>query len=423
MIKTKTVFSILIAACLVLGTTLRLINLTVKSRSPDENVYTSYAAQAVEKGAGSTKELVKNYNAVETRWQYPTPIRVGYIYLGAAVMKMAGSSDVQVLAYVSAGAAIISLLLLVLMGLRFFNPLITLIALLFMSVSPMELAISRRAWPDGVVGAAALGLIYCGCEVLCSRRRRVFSFLFWLAGTYGLLLKETGIVIYGLCIIWLVTVMIFKERNFKQAVFFSLGSFLSIIAGIFILSWFAGGFLPFIETAKHNICALAVNEYALQYHTGPAYILLQSFFAAAPLATVLSLIGTGMILLPQKLFKFTLLGGESKQSRHIFLGIIFFMSAFTLITLIKPYLKNLRYLSVIFAPFYLMSGVGVGYIVAGMKHKGKRNYFYITSAIIVLVVSLGAAGDYYNYRRIFIEKEAPDLAGRCLRDYSIYAGP
>src|SRR6476660_6914127 len=72
--------------------TLRLSNREVASRSPDEEVYIYYATRVAGSGIEGSRALVESYNRDVRLWTYPSPIRLGYIYLVAGVMKLSGAS-------------------------------------------------------------------------------------------------------------------------------------------------------------------------------------------------------------------------------------------------------------------------------------------------------------------------------------------
>src|SRR6266850_7055283 len=75
--------------------TLRLSNREVASRGPDEEVYIYYAKRVAGSGIEGSRALVESYNRHGSLWIYPSPIRLGYIYLVAAVMKLSGASADQ----------------------------------------------------------------------------------------------------------------------------------------------------------------------------------------------------------------------------------------------------------------------------------------------------------------------------------------
>lgn len=398
----------LLLAVLGLGVFLRFANLNVSVRTKDEAVYTYYGKTVANEGIKGIERLIKEYNRNEKMWVYPTPVKIGYICLSAAVIKIAGSADTQVLSYLSCAASVVSLLILALMGLRFFNWESAVCAVLLSSVSPLDLAMARRAWQDGIFGLFGLLLVYSVCEIARDSKRKLWFVLFMILGVVCILIKETGIIVYGLCVVWLLGVILIRERAVKKSLCLAGFSLVSIMLGVFILAVFSGGVRSIFAAVNHNLASLSVNSYALQYHSGPWYQFLQGFFIVSPLSVFLWIIGVLVVFTRQN------------NCRGIGLGIIFFMAAFTGILMLSYYSKNLRYLSVIFVLFYLISGAGGGYIFLFLKTKLSRRVFRVAAAVFILILSISALLDYFNFRYVFIEKEIPDLGVKCLVDYSIY---
>jgi 4-amino-4-deoxy-L-arabinose transferase-like glycosyltransferase len=402
--KRKFVYIVILIAVFVLGIVLRLADLEVSQRTPDEILYKAYGKDVAERGVSVTKELVRYYNDNENLWIYPTPVRIGYIYLGAAVMKLTGSMEVDALVYLSLAASILTLLILILMGLRFFNPFITAVALLFMAVSPMDLTIVRRAWQDGVVGLVSVLLVYCCCEISRKNNRKIWFILFAVIGAWLVLIKESGIIIFGLCGIWVLWGLI-REKDLKNSLYFIGLSFLSVGASIIFLSKVSGGISGVIQATINNIASTKTNVYGIEYNSGPWYRIIQGLFLVSPAATILSFLGIFVIV---------------KERQRVFLGIVFFLITYVIISMIPPYMKNLRYLSVIYVLFYLMSGLGCWYIVMLLKSIFKKKVFFMMSSIVCLIISVSAFYDYKNYKHIFIKVGVSDLACRYLLENSIY---
>ena len=141
-----------IGALLCLGAALRVANLSnVSSRTPDELVYTLQAKFLLQGGQAALRSLIAEYQRDPVIRLFPPPTRLGYLLPLAAAMRLTGGRDESVGAYLSCAASIGSLFILALIGVRFFPSWATFFALLFFAVSPMELAVSRRAWTDALV--------------------------------------------------------------------------------------------------------------------------------------------------------------------------------------------------------------------------------------------------------------------------------
>ncbi|NQU95950.1 MAG: glycosyltransferase family 39 protein [Candidatus Omnitrophica bacterium] len=389
----------------------------MQRRTPDELVYTRQAGIITQQGTEGIRRLIREYNADEKQWIYPPPTRVGYLWTLAVFMKMVSKNTLEVGAYLSCFFSIISLILLVVLGLRFFNRWITLYALLFMNVSPVALAIARRTWQDAMLGAVGLSLIWLSCEIIRATNKIKWIIVFILIGSYATLIKESGMLIYGLCAAWLLFTFLINEKSFKKAILLMTLGGLGIVISVVYLSHAAGGFSNILEVWQHVKEAMPTNRYAIEYQSGPWYQFVGSAWIVSPVNTILFLIGM--------LGTFFSRSSDSRspasaidKNRNIIFGIIIFIITFMSITVLTPYCQNVRYVSVLFAPFYLVGGVGLWHIMTYIRSKLDNFYFSIVVACVVVSLIISAAMDYQNFIKIFVKKSAIDTSIRTLRECS-----
>ena len=415
----KVLFIILFLTMLLVGMSLRFHNLTnVFTRSPDEKIYTYQARTIAEQGTEGIKLLVEEYNMNKVLWIYPIPLRVGYLRLLATVMKVTNSMDVKVGACISCFFSIISLLFLIVLGLRFFNQWITLYALLFMSVSPMDLAIARRTWQEAMLGCLGLLLIYFCCEITRATHKIIWYILFIIVGSYCILIKSSGAVIYMLCIAWLLWILFIKERSLLKGVVLIVLCALGVGISIAFLVNVTGGISNIIEALMHMKEAIPTNRYANQYCSGPWYQFFGLLWIVSPVNTILCFVGITETFLTNKTYqKVTTLPVD--KSRSAIFGIIFFMIALmVIIFLAKPHPQNLRYVSVLYVPFYLLSGLGFWYIVSFTKKILKKFYSSIVIVGLIAVIMFAAVNDYQNFKKIIVKTRIEDLSIGLLRQSS-----
>ncbi|MFH1798707.1 MAG: hypothetical protein ABH844_05160 [Candidatus Omnitrophota bacterium] len=389
-----------------LGTTLRLVNLTnVSGRSPDEDVYTYQAKVIAHQGFAGVKDLIKEYNSSEKMWLYPNPVRVGYYGFLSVVMKLSKNYDVIVGAYLACVFSVISLLLLTVLGLRFFNKWITLYSLLFLSVSAMDLAIARRAWQDSMFAAMSLFLVYLTLEITRSSRKIIWYIPFIIAGSWSLLIKETGVVVYELCLVCILWMLVVKEKAFLRAFALTVSAFLCAAISLVFLARVSGGFSAIIEVLTHLKETMPVNGYAVEYQSGPWYEFLEVFWIISPVNSFLCLVGTAGTVI-----------GRVKN-RALTGGLISFVAIFIAMAIL-PCCQNLRYVSVIFVPFYLIGGVGLWCIISYIEAISKRFSFSAIIGCILIVLVVAAAGDYYKFQKIVVKPRILDLSIRMVREFS-----
>jgi hypothetical protein len=397
---------VIISALLAFGIALRLGNLEVRGRSPDEGVYTGQAKVVAQDGVDGIRRLIGEYDADKEAWIYPPPIRIGYTFLLAPVMKASGAFDERAGSYLSTACSIGALIVLVLIGLRFFNPWITAAALLLMSVSPMDLAIARRTWQDSVLAFFGVLLVYFCCELTANPKRTAWYVPFWLIGSYCIIIKESGIVVYGLCVIWLLAVTVFKERSAIKSALLIAFTLAGIALSVFMLGQVAGGIGRILEVLRHVKDAMPTNTYAIDYQTGPWYRILEGLWILTPAGVLLSVVGIAVSFI-----------NRTAQS-GVYKGIVFFIFAFLGITILTPYCQNIRYISVLYAPFYLMAGAGVWHIFSFVKPSLKGRMPAVAAVVIACALIAISVRDYKKFDKVFLKTGIRDISVRLLKETS-----
>jgi hypothetical protein len=408
-------FALLFVLIFIVGVALRIYNLNnVSGRSPDEQIYTQQAKTIADLGKDGIKLLMQAHNSQKELWIYPPPTRIGYLGLLAQVMNTAKRTDANLGAYISFVFSIISLALLILLGLRFFNPWVSLYALTFMSVSGMDLAIARRTWLDAMLGCMGLALIYFCCEITRDSKRIFWYILFILIGSYSLLVKETAPAIYGLCIIWILWILFINEKAFIKGALFIIASGVGAAISALILIQAAGGIKPIYQVMQHVKLGLPTNTYAIEYQSGPWYNFLQGFWIISPLSAFLFILGVaGVVLHKGKLQKYLTL----TNTKAVY-GIIFFTIAFMVFSIALPACQNLRYVSVLFAPFYLMAGLGLWYLISLIRVRLSNFSLVLVSALCLSGIIIAAINDYKSFQKIFVKTGILDVSIRMVREFS-----
>lgn len=411
------IIAILFLAIFSIGVVLRVTNLEVAMRSPDERVYTEQGKTIVQKGAQGIKLLVHQDAINSAMWIYPLPTRVGYLWPLAAYMKLINSTDIKAGSYISCFSSIISLLLLIVIGVRFFNKWIALFGLLFLSVSPMDLAIARRTWQDAMFGCVGLFLIWFSCEISRSGRQIIWYAFFIITGSYCILIKETGVIIYGLCIIWILWILLAREKAVLRASLLVSFAAIGVILSVSLLAYASGGVLHVIEVLKHHKEAMPTNQYAVDYQTGPWYNLLLGVWIMSPANTILFVIGIIGLLFDGRLTNREPILPDAKKKGAIS-WIIFIIIAFMTVAIITPCFQNLRYISVLYIPFYLVSGLGLWFIISLARYIFKGFSFSAAIALIIIASGVTALSDYKKFEKIFVRTGIADLSIRLLKESS-----
>lgn len=393
---------IFMAVLVCLAGSLRLINLgNVQTPTPDERVYTYQAKTWVDSGPAGLRSLVAEYKADAETKLYPPPTRVGMIRMVGWLMKSMGRYDERVGANISCAASLASLLVLALIGMRFLPPRAALAGMLFYAVLPADLAIARRTWTDALVELAGLLLIYFVCEIIRTPERRIWYVLFAAVGSLGLLVKESMPVPYGLCGLWILWILVRRRLWVNAAI-----GIAATAVGMGMSLWWLGGqvgsFSDYVSIVMGIPGVNATNSYALEYASGPPYLLLLAFWIIAPVTSLLSLAGLGVTLL--------------KKREQPLLFMACFSVAYIAIAMSMPHWINLRYVGNTFGPFCLLAGLGAWYLISAgwtrLDITDRRPFAVVAIAILLG----GATADYLRFRRYFVRDELVDLSIKMLVD-------
>src|SRR5262245_18158942 len=167
--------------------------------TPDEDAYVNfYAVPLLQQGLGHLPALVKEYNARPEMHAFPSPTRVGQLWPMVATMIILSDDSPRAAAVLSAAASVAILIAIWILGASFFHPWVAAMALLFAIVSPMDLAMARRAWGDEPF--ALLTLLVTWTFMLHARapRRRGWAIACLALAGYSILTKESGMLVLAL---------------------------------------------------------------------------------------------------------------------------------------------------------------------------------------------------------------------------------
>ena len=395
----RPIIVLVVLVCAAAG--LRFANFrNVNTRTPDERVYTYQAKTWLESGRAGIRSMVDEYkNDEETRW-YPPPTRIGMIRIVADLMRWTGRGDESVGARISCAASIGSLVVLALIGIRFLPPWAACAAMLFYAVFPADLAIARRTWTDALVELAGLLLIWFTCEITRNPKRFIWLPLFAAVGSLGLLVKESMPVPYGLCALWILWILVRRREWIGVAILIGATA-IGMGASLWWLANQVGSLADYVAIVMGIPKANAANPYALEYASGPPWLMLQAFWIVAPVACLLSIAGLLAVL---------------KKRDGALLFIASFTVAYIGIAMAMPHFLNLRYVGNTFGTFCLLAGLGCWFLISRgwrwLDISDRRPFAVIAIAIVLG----GAVADYLRFQRYFVRDETVDLSIKMLLD-------
>jgi hypothetical protein len=403
---------VLVALLLAAGVALRIVHFPVAVYTPDEDAYANfYAVPLYEHGLARLPDLVREYDARADLHDFPSPTRVGHLWAIVGLMNLLNDDSVQTAARVSALASMLALALLAWMGWRFVNPWAACAALAFALASPLDLAMARRAWGDelfGLVALAALAAFLAHLEAPARGRARVVCLVFAAA---SVLVKETGLVLLALATLGLALV----DGRAAGA----RGALRSLAAGTIALALAAGalalacGGVEPLRAALVRLFGGGANAYMREYQSGgPAYYP-RGLAAVQPVAMALGFAAAAIaVARPAWLAPAAGLTGRADDARRTAAALRAlgaFALAFALVAALWSQ-KNLRFLSPIYAPLFLLAGAlaaSLAVRLGGRAGSGRARAVAWAVAIVLLAV---AVADERRFVELFVRRGIPDLA-------------
>jgi 4-amino-4-deoxy-L-arabinose transferase-like glycosyltransferase len=399
----------LLAVIIAVGVALRCNHLEdVTSRSPDEKIYTDFARRIADQGLGIIPVLFDDYVSHKEQWDYPAPTRISYPILVAAVMKVAGWRDARPGVLVSAVSSCLSLVLVAWIGVRFFNPWVALAAVTFLAFSVSELGTARRAWQDSSFGLFSLGLVYATCEMIRNRRSILWFVAFLAIGVLLLLTKQTAVLAYGLCGLWVIWLLLVEERCWKCASALVVAGLASVALSLALLSLLAGGLGVALSALDHSVHP---GDKALSYMTsvtvGPWYQFFDLVWITGPFTAAMAVVGIAVVVLGSRAHFGEGGVGQLGDLRAAGCTVVM-MLGFAAFAGFFPYMQNLRYVTPANGAYCLIAGVGLCYLLDLSRQLPTLDRSVaLLAAVGITAISL--VGDYNTFTSVVVRSGILDL--------------
>ncbi len=386
------------------GAALRIANAgTVKDRTPDERVYTRQAVVLIDEGVAGVRGMVEAYlRSSGDAKMYPPPTRVGYLGMLSFVILLTGDRGENAGAWLSCFCSILALAVAIGIGYRLFGPWVGLLTGVFLAVFPPELVVARRAWQDAVVGCFTLLLIYCASTIAEEPRRSWASGAIVIFGSAFLLVKETALIVWGLCLLWAAGNLVWR-RDWRRTGILVLAAAAGAAAAIGLLSRAAGGLRPVWQIVSGWNAVNAANPYAIEYLTGPGYLLLPGFWKLSPVVTMLALAGLALVIASR---------GQGTRNGRVALALAGFVLSFAAIPVILPHWLNLRYLSPIYGSACILAAIAVVEAARVLRPRLEAADVLPSLTLAALLLGIAAVTDYQRFDAAFVERGTPDLSIR-----------
>ena len=378
-----------------------------------------YATLVAQDGSGAVAGLVDEYNRDRKHWLSPPPVRIGYIFLVAEVMKLSGASAEKAGVSVSFAFSLLGFLIAALLGLRFLDRWTVLIGLAFLSVNPLELAIARRVWQDSAIASIGLLLFYLCLEDSVSARPSWWRVGFWVTAFYFLAVKELALFTYGFFVLWLLVNVWLERRSWRAVVAVSIPCAMAVVASYGTVVWMSGGLPPVLQIYQHLHESIPSNDYRF-LSRGPWYSFVLGIWVLSPVTTLLCGLGIGRIVLSSTRFRdgldVTLRERQAVWAMALFIPIILATAS------LPQDFKNLRYVSVVAAPICLMAGFLISHVLTAVRDRLAPAGFYAVVCALPVAVVLVCSKDYAEFKRIFVHYKLDDPTTIRVVNYALAAG-
>ena len=398
---------VLCVALLGLAATLRCVWFDVPERSPDEQLYTTFGAHIAAEGPGWLARLDRDFNR-DLDVEYPWPNRVGYTCLIGLAMRLTGHRTVRTAEAVSTLASVLLVALTGLLGARFLGAWPAAIAMLFLAVSPLDLALARRAWQDDVTALVTLAMtaafLFAATEP--ARRARAAAAAFFALSAWALLVKESTAIPFGLGTLGLAAIARARTGRLRPALGVLLAGAAAAAVAALVVTAVCGGWNGLLQTLARAREVNAPDDYMRRYQSGGIGYYLTGLGMLNAVPWLLG--GAGALL---AIARAPLLAGPAvpPRARAATLALAGYALGFCAVAF-GYFSKNMRFLSPVFAPVYLLAGALVVAVLGRLRARVSRRAFAAAVAATALALAASAALDLRRFDHYFNEMQIQDLA-------------
>jgi len=348
--------------------------------SHDEGYYLKYANFISNNGLAGVKGLFTNYIESEKDWQFPNPLRIGFILLSSIWIKLLGSSF-----YALSHLSFISYLLFIAISYyfcrRLFDKEKALLLSFLIAFSPINMAMSRRALSESVT-TLFIGLsIWLFLDIMHKDKGLIKKIVFLIVFSYSILIKETSILLIIPFLVYMAVYGIQSKGNLKLLVNLFCVLICSVCLTWLIYFLISGSLSNVLDVIRIILASPSTNRLAMRYGSGPWFSYIIDYMLLSPWVAILS-IGYAFYLLQNF--------AKSDLKENYFLIVL----AMTLLVF-NFFTKNIRYVMILDLPLRLFFILMLYRLIAV---KSSKTRYIIISLIVLLVCFM----DFATFNNIFI---------------------
>lgn len=278
-----------VGVLVLIGAVVRVIVNDVVAYSPaDEAHYVDVTRWLARDGLSAYPQFVSTYLEREAMWLSPTPLRWGYFSLTTLTCSLYAPCDGRAIAWLSTLAGIVSLVLTYVLGKRLLGRSAALLATAFSIVSPLQLALGRRALQDEVYCAAVLAASYAFVRLFDLDAERPTSILwrrwagFVAASTSAFAVKEAFVFPYAAFV--LLYLLAAPAQSKLRSMAWFLAPPLLFCVGFMVLGRDPSALYEIMRLHEASFS----SDYSIRYQSGPAHRPLFDLFLLAPIVCLLA---------------------------------------------------------------------------------------------------------------------------------------
>src|SRR5262249_1413241 len=216
--------------------------------------------------------------------------------------------------------------------------------------------------------------------------------------------KETALLVLGAGTIGMLIATRRTEHSARSAAWVLGGALLAACAAAAWVVVSAGGIGPIRQSYELWKLASVPNEYMRRYQTGGPeyYIVGLGILNAGPFSLGLA----GAVAVGAKFMRS---GWSNPLAVPLLTSLAWLVLSCGLVACAYPQ-KNMRFLSVIFVPVFILAAAFVRALLAAWEERASTPVFAATVAAVVVGLAASAAADLSRFDPSFFAKQVPDLA-------------
>lgn len=351
----------------------------------DEGYFLQYSTRVAEHGLGELRVLFQEYLAGGDRVYFPSPLRLTTILVDTLAVCV-GGPRFESLQAVAFGAFLALLVLLFLEVRRAFDERTALCTTFLVSVSPLHLAMARRALSDGLI--ALLVLVSLGMVVrgLAERRGPAWWVAVSAACTVTFLARELNLFLAPV-LFALIALHALRHRSWPSLWPVAAVTVVPLALATVIAASAAGGIGIAWRTLLTTIAQDGVNDYIVRFGSGPWFRYVVDYLLLSPWTTLAYVVWLGWLAATRD--------GDDETYAWALVPIL-------VIGVLVPFSKSLRYVVALEAPIRLAA-------VLLLERALGRSHRFATAGLAAALLAL-ACVDLLAFRGLFIEAQTYDPA-------------